>query len=65
MLIIYIRIYNSVELGSLKSDLKIRALKMETVSSLETLTSLYTPYHDTLESQPWEPQRSHDEYSLL
>jgi hypothetical protein len=63
MPIIYI--HNSVELRSLKSRLKIRALEMETVSSLETLTRLFTPYRDTLESQPWEPQLSHDEYSLL
>ena len=47
MLIIYI--YHSVELGT-KSRLKIRAPKTETVSSLETLTRLYTPYRDT--SQP-------------
>ena len=61
MLIIYI--HNSVELGSLKSRLKIRAPEMETVSSLATLTRLYTPYRDTFESQQWEPQLSHDEYS--
>jgi hypothetical protein len=50
MLIIYT--YNSVELGSLKSRLKIGALKMESVSSLETMTRLYKPYRDTLESHP-------------
>jgi hypothetical protein len=44
----HIYINNSVELGSLKSPLKIHALKMEIVSSFETLRRLYTPYHGIL-----------------
>lgn len=63
MLIIYI--YNRVEIGTLKSRLKIRAPETETVSSLETRTRMYTPNRETLECQPWEPHLSHDEYSLL